>query len=165
MSVLIRHLGPDEWQTYRSVRLAALLDTPAAFASTYDDAAAITAQRWRERCTDTSWFAFVDGEPVGMVRLDRQPDSGEPELISMWVAPTARGTSAAADLVAAAVRRVRESGHPRLCLRVVDGNGRARAFYVKAGFVENGVRERLPDGRWESEMTVEFDSRRRVPSG
>lgn len=148
--VVIRSLAGAEWSTYRAVRLAALRDAPAAFGGTYEHSAAHPEQTWRDWCDQPSWFAFVDGEPIGMVRV--ATGAAEPELISMWVAPQARGTGAAAELVGAVLTWARRHDHPTVRLHVIATNGRAHRLYTRMGFQDTGVREVLPDGRTELEM-------------
>lgn len=152
MSVEIRRLEPEEWRTYRAVRLAALQDAPEAFGGSYENSVEYPEQSWRERCTQPSWFAFERGEPVGMVRITRHDLRDLPELISMWVAPQARGTSTAADLVGCVLDWARAEGERGVFLRVMDSNRRAQAFYERVGFVDHGIRDTLPDGRAEIEM-------------
>lgn len=156
MTMAIRQLEPGEWRTYRAVRLAALRDAPEAFGGTYEHAAAYPEQVWRDWCTQPSWFALEDGEPIGMVRVAQHDDRDLPELISMWVAPGARGTGVAAKLVAALLDWARVSGKRGVYLRVIDVNRRAGALYERLGFVDNGVRDTLPDGRVEIEMEHVF---------
>ena len=156
MPVRIRSLQPDEWRTYRAVRLAALRDVPEAFGGTYADSLALTEREWRERCEQPAWFALDGAEAVGMVRTWRHPDKELPELISMWVAPVARGTSVAADLVTAVLDRTRAEGDAGVYLRVTTANDRARALYRRLGFVPNGITDTLPDGRPELEMEHRF---------
>ena len=154
----IRRLEPAEWQTYRAVRLAALRDAPAAFGGSYDQTAGYPEQTWRDWCSQPSWFAFDGDEPIGMVRIGRQ-DGKPPELISMWVAPRARGTSTATDLVGSVLDWARSEGEPGVRLRVMESNPRARALYQRIGFVDNGTRDPLPDGRAEIEMEYLFARR------
>ncbi|MDF8263854.1 GNAT family N-acetyltransferase [Luteipulveratus flavus] len=156
MSPRIRRLERREWQTYRAIRLAALADAPAAFGGTYANAAAYPEQTWRDWCAQPSWFAFEGEEPVGMVRVGSQDAHDLPELISMWVAPQARGTSTAADLVGRVLSWARAEGERGVRLRVIDDNHRARALYERVGFVLNGTRDTLPDGRAEVEMECVF---------
>lgn len=155
--VSIRSLDADEWRTYRAVRLAALADSPDAFGGTYDAAVAYPEKLWRDWCRQPSWFAFDGDEPVGMVRTARADGRDLPELISMWVAPVARGTSVAADLIECVLTWARTVGDRGVRLHVIESNRRARALYRRIGFVENGIREQLPDGRFELEAEMMFD--------
>ena len=38
-----------DWREYREIRLAALKDTPSAFASTWQEEASLTPPQWMER--------------------------------------------------------------------------------------------------------------------
>lgn len=154
MAIRIRSLEPDEWATYRAVRLAALQDSPDAFGGSYIASAAYLEQQWRQWCGEPSWFAFDGAEPVGMVRVFAVDGDELPLLASMWVAPRARGGSAASDLASAVIDWARDSGARGIGLSVIDGNVPARRLYERMGFVDNGVRERLPDGRVELGMEL-----------
>jgi len=55
-----------------------------------------------------------------------------------FVGPAARGTGLAAELLAEAERQVAAGGHEVAWLAVVDGNARARRFYEKCGWVDEG---------------------------
>jgi len=44
---VIRRLGPDEIELLKELRLSALADAPSAFASTYEQAAAVANDDWR----------------------------------------------------------------------------------------------------------------------
>jgi RimJ/RimL family protein N-acetyltransferase len=61
--------------------------------------------------------------------------------VSMWVSPQARGSGAADLLVSAAVEAAAAESAGRLVLWVADGNARARAVYLRAGFRPAGVRQ------------------------
>lgn len=164
MNISIRTLDATEWQVYRSTRLAALQDAPEAFGGSYEHAAEYPDQQWRDWCTQPSWFAFADGaasaeqrvKPIGMVRVFRHNDKPLPELVSMWVSPWARGTSAAGGLVTAVLDWARIEGDPGVYLRVMTANSRARSLYERVGFVPNGIIDTLPDGRAEIEMELRF---------
>ncbi|MDD1018672.1 GNAT family N-acetyltransferase [Pseudomonas sp. TNT2022 ID1048] len=53
----------------------------------------------------------------------------------MWVAPDARGSGVAAELVDAVKSRGRDQGHECVYLDVAPENTRAAHFYMKQGFV------------------------------
>jgi ribosomal protein S18 acetylase RimI-like enzyme len=128
--------GPADWARYRDVRLAALIDAPSAFGSTYEREASFDEATWRERAAGDAWLAVAGGRPVGIVGLYAAP--GLPEgavmLVAMWVAGEARGSGVADALVEAALAGAAEAGFAEVVLYVEAGNGRAAAFYERMGF-------------------------------
>ncbi|MFD7653136.1 GNAT family N-acetyltransferase [Actinosynnema sp. NPDC059797] len=132
-AVEVRPLGGDEWALWRSLRLAALREAPHAFTSRYEDWASVSEARWRQRLS--GWLnvvAVLDGGHVGMA----SGKDGDPVLMaSLWVAPAARGRGVGDALVEAVVAWAA----PRSVeLSVSAGNDRARALYLRHGFVEVG---------------------------
>jgi ribosomal protein S18 acetylase RimI-like enzyme len=139
----IATVGPDEWEVFRSVRLRALQDAPAAFGSRYDDWLDAPESRWRDRLSSVplNLVARRGGEPVGMAS-GVCDGADEAELISMWVDPTVRGAGVAGALIDAVVRWAAETGRTTY-LMVRSDNARAIAAYGRAGFVDLGI----PPGR------------------
>jgi GNAT superfamily N-acetyltransferase len=88
-------------------------------------------QRASERIADTT-VAAVDGAVVGFVMVV------DDEVEQVYVSAAHRGTGVAKVLIGEAERQVRASGHRRAWLAVVAGNTRARAFYERAGWVDEG---------------------------
>ena len=147
-------VGPDDWELFRSVRLRALQDAPAAFGSRYDDWVAAPESRWRDRLVSVplNLVARRGGEPVGMASGVYDGDD-EAELISMWVDPTVRGAGVAPALIDAVVRWAAEAGRTTY-LMVRSDNARAIAAYTRAGFVDRGIPpDRDPDEPPENKMT------------
>jgi GNAT superfamily N-acetyltransferase len=107
------HLGhvPDELTAVR---------TPESFAT-----------RAKERVEDT-FVATVAGAVAGFVMV------GDDEVEQVYVSGEHRGTGIAAILLSEAERLVREHGHARAWLAVVAGNLRARVFYERNGWVDEG---------------------------
>ncbi len=60
------------------------------------------------------------------------------EVDQVYVAAEHRGAGVAAPLLAAAERRIAESGHRTAWLAVVPGNERARRFYERQGWRDEG---------------------------
>lgn len=148
---MIRRLGPQDWSRLRDIRLAGLQESPEAFGSTYAREAAFDEAEWRARAADNAWFVAVDdhhpteGDPAevgGIVAGFRDPDvpPHQRHLVAMWVAPAARGSGVARDLVMAVVEWARADGATELTLGVADGNDRARALYMRCGFAATGER-------------------------
>src|SRR2546421_12947966 len=102
----IRRVGADDWQTVRAVRLRALADAPAAFASSYEREVAFADSVWIERAGAIANATFLcehDAQPCGIVTIVRDPaDHRLGWLVGMWLAPDARGTGGAAPPVRAA---------------------------------------------------------------
>jgi GNAT superfamily N-acetyltransferase len=60
------------------------------------------------------------------------------EVEQVFVGPDARGTGVAAALLTEAEHQVAAAGHASAWLAVVAGNARARRFYEKRGWVDEG---------------------------
>lgn len=132
----------ENWRTYRDVRLAALLDTPRAFANTYAVSAAYSEESWRARLTSMRvWLAEIDDRPVGTVAVwhsDDQP-ADEIYLIGMWVSASARGAGVGDLLVITALDAAGAAGHARVHLDVAEENLPAQRLYARHGFARTGT--------------------------
>jgi ribosomal protein S18 acetylase RimI-like enzyme len=156
--LVVRRAGPQDWRTYRDLRLAALLDSPRAFWTMYADAATFVEADWRSRLEWPIWIADAavspdpvrPPAPVGLVGLWHAPETpgagtaGEILLVQMWVASWVRGRGAADALLAAAVETARADGWGRVVLEVAEENLRAAGCYRRAGFVATGRRAVMP---------------------
>lgn len=136
--VTTRTLTADDWALWRALRLAALADSPRAFGSRLSDwqGDADREERWRARLSVPGAHdvvALLDGAPVGMG--SGMPAVGAAELVSMWVAPPARGHGVGDLLVATVVEWARPS-FAALRLTVKVDNPAARGLYLRNGFVE-----------------------------
>ena len=153
-----RILTPDDWLVWRALRLAALATDPRSFGSRLADwqGDGDREDRWRRRLG-------VDGSRNFVVDLDGRPSgiaSGFPgsavdvrELISMWVAPWARGRGVGDALIRAVLAWAEADGASAVELKVVVGNAPATGLYRRHGFAETGeVDEPAEDGRREARM-------------
>jgi GNAT superfamily N-acetyltransferase len=125
---------PDEWIRWRDMRLSALIEAPEAFCSSLSEWENQGEQVWRNRLADVSvnFIALLDGTDAGMVSA--MASGEEVELLSMWVAPFARGKGVGDQLVSAVINWAEIQSVPRLILRVLDGNKRAATLYARHGF-------------------------------
>lgn len=156
-------VGPDGWERYRQIRLAALADAPDAFWSTTADEAEQPESFWRRRLEPTdriTVIAVVDGDDVGTMYAGPHhgggPDAG---VYAVWVAPGARGSGAAVAMLETVTAWARAQGYRRLRLDVGDHNAPAIAFYRRVGFVPTGVISRFPAPRdhiTEHEMVLDL---------
>lgn len=132
-------LAPEDWRLWREVRLAALMDAPEAFGSTlaYWSGDGDVEPRWRERLHDVplNLVAMDDGVAIGQASGTGLDDHARTELISMWVAPAARGTGVADALVETVAEWAQGVGASAVRLSVRRANERAIRFYLRAGFV------------------------------
>lgn len=136
----LKIVTPDGWPEWRRLRLEALRDAPHAFGSTLADwqGEGDTEQRWRNRLMSVEFnvTARVGGMSAGMASGHRQQDGIE--LISMWVAPFARGTGVGDRLVGAVVDWARREGASRVLLSVKADNRPAMRLYGRHAFVDAG---------------------------
>jgi ribosomal protein S18 acetylase RimI-like enzyme len=149
VTMRVREIGPDDWVIWRLLRQRSLIEDPQAFAA--------SVTRWTgEQDREESWRArlaapgscFVaehgagqaGAAPVGMVGVVPNDDDDGHQLISMWVAPAARGRGVGRALVGRVISAV--AGQP-LWLRVMDGNETAIRLYQRCGFV---LDDGNPDG-------------------
>src|SRR5688572_9775836 len=79
--------------------------------------------------------ATVDGEVAGLVMV------GGDEVEQVYVSSRHRGTGVASVLLAEAERQVAAAGDARAWLAVVAGNARARRFYERHGWADEGLFE------------------------
>ncbi len=159
--VLVREITTADWQRLREIRLAALAEAPYAFSSTYAREAAFTPEQWRGRINERSvtFFAYAgdlagadDGVPAGLAGVF--VEDGQPDLVSMWVRPSARGLGAAQALIEAAAAWAKARDFPALRLWVTETNWPARRLYERCGFVLTGETQPLPSDTTLTEVRM-----------
>ena len=135
----VRRLGEEEWELYRAVRLAMLLDSPAAYGSSYAREAAFDEGTWRSRLGQRVLVVERGGGlPLGTATFLRLDPGDDPEIVAMWVAGHARGHGVADALVGRCLEEAAADGDEVLRLHVMLDNPRAVAFYGRAGFARDG---------------------------
>jgi GNAT superfamily N-acetyltransferase len=149
MAFEIVRLGPEDWERLRRVRLRALRDAPLAFGSTLDETAARPREVWVSQLRELpTWVAATSHADVGLVRGGRDHDAPTRAwLLSMWVAPEARGRGVGDALVRSVVGWARDAGFVELRLEVGDLNAPAIQLYARHGFVPTGATSALPPPR------------------
>lgn len=147
--VTVRFAGPDDWETWRDLRLRALRDSPSAFGSTYDREATYDKALWRDRLsaeqpTSVAVLAYRDGEPAGMgAGFGDLP--GFVHVVAMWTAPEHRGDGVGTAVLETLAGWAAERGY-RLHLDVNVANPGARALYERCGYVATGETRPLREG-------------------
>lgn len=142
MPVQVRRIRSAEGRLLREVRLAALADSPLAFESTFDEECNRPDEAWQtDAAARSEGFAsanfIAEGKAgvvglVGAYRSDEEP--GTVELVSMWVAPYARGQGLGGLLVERVVEWAVAARATRVALWVTRGNDPAIALYTRTGF-------------------------------
>lgn len=136
--ITVRALGEDDWESYRSARLAALTESPEAFVASVEDEDAFPESEWRDRMNrSTRLLAEIEGTTAGVASVGQIRSGDAPkaaELFGLWVRPTSRGLGVATALVRASARTARDSGKSHLAYWVGSDNGRAVAFASGFGF-------------------------------
>ncbi len=104
-----------------------------------------------------TFVAYLDDTAAGIVSGTALDEDGTVELISMWVAPFARGRGVGDALVDAVIAWARELGALRVALAVVESNASASQLYRRRGFVDAGAIDCRNTGvASERRMTLEL---------
>jgi ribosomal protein S18 acetylase RimI-like enzyme len=141
--VVVRRVVPDEWQSFREIRLAALADTPLAFVTTHEQALQYDERHWRSQAAEGgTMIAWRDDRPVGLVAAYLPDDAAH--LVMMWVEPASRGTGVVEVLIDSVVTWAGERDLPQVRLWVVEGNDRAERAYARYGFSRTGRSQPVP---------------------
>jgi GNAT superfamily N-acetyltransferase len=166
--VSIHPLAANEWRVYRDLRLQALIDSPDAFASQYEDEAARDDSAWAARVSTAAasasahvLIAFQHTEPCGLVwckSLDAEPPVVE--LFQMWVSPSSRGTGAGRALLDAAIAWAVTRNAERVCLGVTRADSPAMHLYQSSGFCPVGDPEPLRPGSALTSQPMELRLKR-----
>jgi GNAT superfamily N-acetyltransferase len=155
VAVLIRPLAVEDVELFRSLRLAALQDSPDAFGETWESA---RASDWSARtasgaaCTDRGVFVALAGEEaVGMVFVRSGTPPAPAFLGGMWVHPQFRRHGVGRALVLRGLAFLRALGQHRVSLWVTEGHSDVLRFYRALGFHESGASASLRAG---SSLTI-----------
>jgi ribosomal protein S18 acetylase RimI-like enzyme len=137
----VRRFAPDEWRTYRDLRLRALAESPDAFGSTLALERARPDAEWARRLdtgarssSELPLVAERGGDAVGLAwgRLAGE-EPGVAHLYQVWVAPQHRGHGVGRLLLDAVVAWARAAGAHTLALDVTCGDTPAMRLYTRAG--------------------------------
>jgi ribosomal protein S18 acetylase RimI-like enzyme len=164
--ITVRTLGEDDWQDYRSVRLAALRESPEAFVATAEDEESYDEDLWRERMRRSARLvAEREGRAVGVVSVGKaeSEDGNAGEIFGLWVRPEARGSGVATRLVKNSASLAAARGQSHLVYWVGTENGRAVAFASGMGFRPTDYRRPMgvvseEDGEEEIAMVLALGS-------
>ena len=140
------------WRLWRELRRAALLEAPGAFGSTLAEwcGEGDTEARWRALLGDVALnlVLVLDSVPVGMVSALTPSADDTVELISLWIAPAARGRGVGDEAVRQVVAWASDK-YPgsSLLLSVKSDNNSVCRLYERHGFVDAGPSPEDPTER------------------
>jgi RimJ/RimL family protein N-acetyltransferase len=153
--IAIQRISSNDWREWRELRLEALREAPYAYGSTLAQwqGDGDTEERWRHRLESVPFnvIAYLDERPAGIVSATHPDENASSELISMWVAPFARGRGAGDALVQSVVQWAHEQRLHRIALAVTVGNEHALALYSRHGFVDAGI---IEDGERSLSLSI-----------
>ena len=151
---IVRILSRADWQSYKSLRLQSLADSPDAFGRTVAEEADRTDAEWAGRLSSADGsganlplVAEVGAKAVGLCwgRIEASnPDSAW--IYQMWVAPMFRGQGIGRALLDEVIAWANAERAACVELRVTCGDSRARRLYDGAGFKPIGEPEPLRPG-------------------
>ena len=144
----LRRLTPDDWETFRQIRLRSLADSPDAFGSTLAREQAFAEDDWRQRLSGPV-YVVTDPEPVAVGGVFERDE--RLHVWGMWTDPAHRGRGHARAVLDALIPPDAEAW-----LDVNETNTAARAAYERYGFVGTGQREQLRPGsdQWMELMVL-----------
>lgn len=160
-TITIRALYPSDFQAYRALRLAGMLETPHAFATSRALESAVPLAQIALRLKHSRFqriFGAFDGELLsGIAGLRSEPIAVLHDKASVWgvyVAKAARRQGLARALMAAVIEHARSLPElRRLNLSIDDGNDAALALYLELGFT---LQQRI-DGESRRRMSLMLD--------
>jgi RimJ/RimL family protein N-acetyltransferase len=159
---VIREVRVEEWPAVKELRLEALSDPLAsiAFLETYEQARDQPDEFWKDRTARSAeggphrqfvaegplndWAGTVTvlmEEPGAIDFSGRRIERRQAHIVAVFVRKEYRGGTVAQELFRAAIGwALAQEGVSRVRLFVHEDNGRAEAFYRKAGFTRTVVR-------------------------
>jgi GNAT superfamily N-acetyltransferase len=162
-AVSIRRLTAGDTETFRTVRLAALEDSPDAFG---ESLAVARASDWSARTASGSAFtdrgvfiALADERAIGMVFVRCEAPPAPAFLGGMWVHPLYRRHGVGRALVAHGLAFLRSVGQCRVSLWVASAHSEVLSFYRTLGFRETGATDSLRPGSPVTITELELDLR------
>jgi ribosomal protein S18 acetylase RimI-like enzyme len=163
----IRPLTEADAPTWRELRLRMLREHPDVFGSAYEEQVSWPVERFAQRLRDADTSdnlllgAFDDEQLAGSVGMSREQGAKvrhKAIIVSVYVAPEARGRGVARALFDEVIARARAVPDlEQLQLAVTTHNTAARGLYASLGFESYGVEPhalKLPDRYLDEDLMV-----------
>ena len=156
----IAKLSPDQWESYRDLRLEALKNDPVAFGSSLEEEVGLPREIWLKRIPN-ALFAFFQGKPVGLIvcnRENRIKTMHTAYINSMYVTEKFRGQGIGGKLMAAAIDSIRANQDIlKIRLSVIAPQVPAFRLYSRFGFeiIGTAKKELCVHGLYYDEILME----------
>ncbi|MGE3920449.1 MAG: N-acetyltransferase family protein [Gammaproteobacteria bacterium] len=142
ISLEIRHLEENDWETFKEIRLLALQLSPEEFASSYEEEENFHQVDWKQALKQSEIYgAFVNTRIVGITGFfvyNYKKMEHKGMFFGMFVKPDMRGKGIGNQLMSAIIRQASKSLSQLHCM-VVASNKQALALYKKFGFEKYGT--------------------------
>ena len=152
MNIQLKRFTPEDWQTYKALRLESLLKEPDKFTGTYQDAAAIPDEEWIKRLKQPDFWAMwgmYDADVciglTGLVEFNEDPAGAY--LIATYIRKEYRGKGLAEQYFQARIDHARQRGYKYLVVGHRANNLPSRRNIEKFGFqLTKTESKQWPDG-------------------
>ena len=137
-SFSIRQVTTQDFTTFRSLRLEALLKEPHLFGATHEQESRISDDEWRERIENPKSAFFIllsDGTPVGVTGiLTNKENEDQAILIASYIKQDFRGLRGSTFLYEARLAWARRKGFKEVVVSHRGSNEASRRANQKHGF-------------------------------
>ncbi|WP_430536560.1 GNAT family N-acetyltransferase [Listeria rocourtiae] len=162
----IRLLTMADIDRYVQIRLQALQESPASFATSFEEEKYNALQKYEIRFQSPyslTFGAFSGGNLVGVVTLIRENRikmRHRANIVAMYVTPERRGSGVGKALIGTAIEQAKLlEGVEQVYLSVVTANKLARKLYISLGFQPYSLEKhalKLDDTYFDEEHMVLF---------
>lgn len=161
-------LAPEEWETYKHIRLEAMQNDPTAFGKSFAEEAKTTEEEWRRKLVNAAQkqhtvllFLRIDGKVVGMggmyaEQLEKLHHIAN--IVSIYISPEYRGKGMGKKLFHELLLEIGKIQRiKKIKLTVNADQAPAVALYESFGFRRVGVmhKELCVDGEFHDEILME----------
>jgi ribosomal protein S18 acetylase RimI-like enzyme len=163
LSFTVRPLAFSDFPAIRTLRLEALAAHPSAYGASYEDESREPLESYYKRLENLIYVGGYQGDNLraiaALLPTPAEKSAHIARLISVYVAPDARGTGLSKTLIQSLIDIARERGFEQITLNVEATNDPARRLYEKLGFIVYGrhARSIKIDGRYYDEFHMCLD--------
>lgn len=163
MSFTVRRLDPPDFPAVRALRLEALAAHPSAYGASYESESQEPLESYYKRIENLIYIGGFNGDSLrGIAALLPTPAEKSAHiarLISVYVAPDARGTGLSRALIQSLIDIASRLKFEQITLNVEANNEHAILLYERLGFVTYGrhLKSLKIDGRYYDELHMCLD--------